>query len=70
MCKLCGTIISNKGSCKRHFNIHTGEGTQLCPICQKSFHRIDYLQRHLKTHGQGDRKELEGLVLSMEGVRK
>lgn len=70
-CTICATVISNKSSCSRHYNIHSGQKSHKCPICEKAFHRIDYMQRHLKVHGQGGGKELEGLIkLAMEGAKK
>jgi len=72
-CKLCGKCIKNKTSFKRHFSIHSGEGTSACPICKKSFYRLDYLERHLKTHAGGlsNKNEVNELVkLAMSAVKK
>ena len=70
-CKICSTLITNKSSCNRHFKVHSGEKSYVCPICNKAFYRQDYLQRHLKTHGNSTGSELESLVkLAMNGVKK
>lgn len=70
-CTICNVTTIHLSSFKRHVSKHTGEGSHSCPICQKKFYRLDYMRRHLKTHGHGNRDELDQLIqLAMQSVKK
>lgn len=67
---MCGTVIAQQTNCLRHFKRHTG-GDHECPICGKKFSRIDYIERHLKQHGQGSTEEVQKMIkLISAGMKK
>ena len=67
-------MIAQLGNCSRHFKKHAAEGgagEHECPICGKKFYRIDYIERHLKTHGQGSNEEVGKMIkLIAAGMKK
>lgn len=73
-CKVCGSIIAQLGNCSRHFKKHVSDGSggeHECPICSKKFHRIDYIERHLKMHGTGSNEEVQKMIkLISAGMKK
>jgi hypothetical protein len=48
---LCGKTFSKFDSLRRHVQeLHKGVRPHICSLCEKSYGRRDYLDRHLKTH--------------------
>jgi len=48
---VCGKAFSKLDSLRRHVNeLHKGVRPYACNLCEKSYGRRDYLDRHLKTH--------------------
>lgn len=51
---LCGKTFSKFDSLRRHVQeLHKGIRPYVCGLCEKSYGRRDYLDRHLKTHTEG-----------------
>lgn len=46
----CGSYFTTSGHARRHAKKHTGEKSQICPECKKSFARKDNMDQHRKTH--------------------
>jgi len=50
-CKECGKIYSTKSSLAQHVHhYHRHPNKYKCSVCQKTFHRKDFLMKHEKTH--------------------
>ena len=48
---ICGKTFSKFDSLRRHVQeLHKGIRPYICSLCEKSYGRRDYLDRHLKTH--------------------
>jgi hypothetical protein len=48
---ICGKTFSKFDSLRRHVQeLHKGIRPYICTMCEKSYGRRDYLDRHLKTH--------------------
>ena len=66
-------MIAQQSNCSRHFKKHVKDssGEHTCPICEKKFYRIDYMERHLKQHGQGSTEEMKKMIkLITAGMKK
>jgi hypothetical protein len=46
----CRSYFTTSGHARRHAKKHTGEKSQICPECKKSFARKDNMDQHRKTH--------------------
>jgi len=50
----CGRSFSKVDSLRRHVQeLHKGVRPYVCQLCEKSYGRRDYLDRHMKSHSQG-----------------
>ncbi len=50
---VCGKAFSKLDSLRRHVNeLHKGVRPHACNLCDKSYGRRDYLDRHMKTHSK------------------
>ncbi len=48
---MCGKAFSKLDSLRRHVNeLHKGVRPHACDLCEKSYGRKDYLERHMRTH--------------------
>ena len=48
---VCGKAFSKLDSLRRHVNeLHKGVRPYACNLCEKSYGRRDYLDRHMRTH--------------------
>ncbi|KAG8903224.1 hypothetical protein FRB99_003577 [Tulasnella sp. 403] len=45
----CAKGFARQHDCKRHQALHTSKSAHLCPTCDKSFSRMDALNRHLRS---------------------
>ncbi|KAG8956175.1 hypothetical protein FRC04_004251 [Tulasnella sp. 424] len=45
----CAKGFARQHDCKRHQALHTSKSAHLCPACEKSFSRMDALNRHLRS---------------------
>ena len=49
----CGRSFSKVDSLRRHVQeLHKGVRPYICQLCEKSYGRRDYLERHMKSHPQ------------------
>ena len=51
-CGICGKILSNKSSLKRHVKLHSSASFE-CYLCSKTYHTKYSLKRHLQQHTEG-----------------
>ena len=59
---VCGKAFSKLDSLRRHVNeLHKGVRPHTCNLCDKSYGRRDYLDRHMRTH-QKKKMKLESAV--------
>merc|ERR1719471_1312799 len=57
---VCGKAFSKLDSLRRHVNeLHKGVRPYACSLCEKSYGRRDYLDRHMRTHNK--KKNLNSL---------
>lgn len=51
-CNICGRRFSESSNLSKHRRTHAEVGAFMCrhPGCSKTFHRLDQLRRHKKTH--------------------
>jgi uncharacterized Zn-finger protein len=47
---MCHKYFTSRFELKRHSNIHTGEKSYPCEVCDKRFHTKDARNRHLSVH--------------------
>ena len=51
---ICGRTFSKFDSLRRHVQeLHKGVRPYICQLCEKSYGRRDYLDRHMKSHTSG-----------------
>ena len=51
---ICGRTFSKFDSLRRHVQeLHKGVRPYICQLCEKSYGRKDYLERHMKSHTAG-----------------
>ena len=55
-CPFCQMIFKLRGNAKVHIMIHTGEKPFHCQYCTYSASRKDYVEKHMKTHKNWNRK--------------
>ncbi len=61
---VCGKAFSKLDSLRRHVNeLHKGVRPYACNMCDKSYGRRDYLDRHMRTHDKSNK----GKVRDMDG---
>lgn len=72
-CVHCSSTIAQQSNCHRHLKRHLpdDEAEHECPICNKKFKRLDYIERHLKQHGKGSTEEVQKMIkLVAAGMKK
>ncbi|XP_073454944.1 uncharacterized protein [Aquarana catesbeiana] len=49
-CDVCGKVLSDRRTLKKHLQIHTGQRTYQCSECDKSFSYKSHFNSHIRMH--------------------
>ena len=65
---ICGRTFSKFDSLRRHVQeLHKGVRPYVCQLCEKSYGRRDYLDRHMKSHTEAVQSDEIDIKMPISG---